>query len=193
MHISEPAEYAILGLLKIRPMHGYEMFQQFECGTLGQIVHLEMSQMYAFLKKLARLEYIEAQLASQGARPARKIFHLTETGHDIFLPWLTQPVEKPRDIRILFLIKLYFVQRFLRTQTPYLVSQQICACQRFLEHLEAKPRTDSQADDIAFLDHIVLRSRIHQTRSLLDWLHELQTELARGVTQKALGSHLDTA
>ena len=55
MQISEPAEYAILGLLESRPRHGYEMFQQFESGTLRQIVHLEMSQMYAFLKKLERL------------------------------------------------------------------------------------------------------------------------------------------
>jgi len=40
MHISEPAEYAILGLLESRPMHGYEMFQLFQGGILGQIIHL---------------------------------------------------------------------------------------------------------------------------------------------------------
>ena len=62
MYISEPAEYAILGLLQSQSMHGYEMFQQFKHGTLGEIVHLEMSQMYAFLKKLERLGYIEAEL-----------------------------------------------------------------------------------------------------------------------------------
>ncbi|HEU5229372.1 MAG TPA: PadR family transcriptional regulator [Ktedonobacteraceae bacterium] len=178
MQISEPAEYVILGLLKIRPMHGYEMFQQFEGGTPGQIVHLEMSQMYAFLKKLERLKFIEAELESQGTRPPRKIFHLTPLGHDVFLQWLIQPVEKPRDIRILFLIKLYFMDRFLSTRTAGLVEQQIDACQRFLEHLEAKHAPEEEAGDGAFFDHIVLRSRIHQTRSLLDWLHELQEELA---------------
>ena len=123
MHISEPAEYAILGLMKSRPMHGYEMFQQFENGTLGQIVHLEMSQLYAFLKKLERLQYITAQLESKGARPPRRVFQLTEAGQDVFLQWLTQPVEKPRDIRILFLIKLYFIQQWLPAQTGDLVEQ----------------------------------------------------------------------
>jgi len=58
MYISEPAEYAILGLLHSQPMHGYELFQEFKNSTLEEIVHLEMSQMYAFLKKLERLEYI---------------------------------------------------------------------------------------------------------------------------------------
>ncbi len=178
MQISEPAEYVILGLLKIQPMHGYEMFQQFESGTPGQIVHLEMSQMYAFLKKLERLKLIEAELESQGARPPRKIFHLTRTGQDVFLQWLTEPVEKPRDIRILFLIKLYFMEHFLPARTTTLVEEQISACRRFLEHLEARQSPKEETGDSAFFDHIVLRSRIHQTRSLLDWLHELQEELA---------------
>ncbi len=176
MQISEPAEYAILGLLKSRPMHGYEMFQQFEDGMLGKIVRLEMSQMYAFLKKLERLQYIESDLEMQGTRPPRKIFHLTESGHDLFMNWLTQPVEKPRDVRIFFLIKLYYVQQFLPHKVAYLINKEILACQHFLTHLEAKQGITP--DDTDFFDHVVLRSRIHQTRALLDWMRELQTELA---------------
>src|SRR6266699_1154046 len=131
MQISEPAEYAMLGLLEDRPMHGYEMFQQFESGTLRQIVHLEMSQMYAYLKKLERLEYIEAELEPQGVRPPRKIFHLTEPGRS-----------------------------------------------KFLDHLESQRLPNARTSDTAFLDHVVLRSRIHQTRALLDWLCELQRDFA---------------
>ncbi len=177
MQISEPAEYAILGLLEHRPMHGYEMFQQFENGTLGQIVHLEMSQMYAFLKKLERLRYIEAQLESQGTRRLRKVFHLTASGRDTFLRWLTEPVERPREIRLLFLIQLYFVQRIIPQQSAHLVNQQIAACLRFLEHLESQHPTDPETGDMAFFDHVVLRSRIYQTHALIDWLRELQHEL----------------
>ena len=178
MHISEPAEYVILGLLDSKPMHGYEMFQQFEGGTLGEIVHLEMSQMYAFLKKLERLEYIEAQLEPQGVRPPRKVYHLTGLGRNVFRQWLTEPVERPREIRILFLIKLYFVQHITPSQTPHLVKQQVLACRKFLEHLESRRPEDVEPGDEAFFDHVVLRSRIHQTRALLDWLDELQHEMA---------------
>lgn len=174
MQISEPAEYVILGLLYDRPLHGYEMFQQFEVGILGQIVHLEMSQLYAFLKKLERLAYIQAHLEPQGARPPRKVFHLTDEGHRVFMDWLKKPVERPRDIRILFLIKLYFVQRFVAAQTPHLIDAQITACQRFLAHLESQQSPDASSGDEAFFHHVVLRSRIHQTRSLLDWLVELR-------------------
>ncbi len=190
--MSEPAEYAILGLLESQPMHGYEMFQQFDGGTLGEIVHLEMSQMYAFLKKLERLHYIESELELQGTKPPRKVFHLTASGREVFFQWLTQPVEKPREVRILFLIKLYFVRRFLPEQTRPLIDHQIIACQQFLEHLEVRQHAETLAaetyresvssndaqSDTDFFDHVVLRGRIYQTRSLLDWLRELQRELA---------------
>jgi len=178
MQISEPAEYAILGLLERQPMHGYEMFQQFQSGILGQIVHLEMSQMYAFLKKLERLGYIEAELETQGVRPPRKIFHLTEQGRATFHAWLTTPVERPREIRLLFLIKLYFAQSLFPDHMPHLIDLEVATCQRFLTHLEAQRLPDMQSNDTAFLDHVVLRSRIHQTRALLDWLRELQAEFA---------------
>ena len=196
MYISEPAEYAILGLLHSQPMHGYEMFQEFRNSTLEEIVHLEMSQMYAFLKKLERLEYIEAELELQGPRPPRKIFHLTAMGRNIFFQWLGEPVVRPREIRILFLIKLYFVQQFIPKEMAPLVKKQIAACRNFLDHLESKhsqharhlsvlpmtlPRGQDErrgARDDTFFEHVVLRGRIYQTRSLLDWLHELQNELA---------------
>ncbi|HVB75321.1 MAG TPA: PadR family transcriptional regulator [Ktedonobacteraceae bacterium] len=178
MQISEPAEYAILGLLESQPMHGYEMFQQFQSGILSQIVRLEMSQMYAFLKKLERLEYIEAELEVQGVRPPRKTFHLTEQGRATFQAWLSMPVERPREIRLLFLIKLYFAQALMPDQLPRLIDLEVAACEKFLTHLEAQRLPDAQSSDTAFLDHVVLRSRIHQTRALLDWLHELQAEFA---------------
>jgi DNA-binding PadR family transcriptional regulator len=181
MQISEPAEYAILGLLESQPMYGYEMFQQFQNGTLRQIVHLEMSQMYAFLKKLERLEFIEAELEPQGIRPPRRIFHLTDTGRAVFHAWLTTPVERPREIRVSFLLKLYFVRKIIPDQTARLIEREISACRKFLDHLESQRLPDAHTSDSAFLDHVVLRSRIHQTRALLDWLCELQSDFAKAL------------
>lgn len=182
MQITEPAEYAMLGLLYSQPMHGYEMFQQFQKGILSQIIRLEMSQMYAFLKKLERLEFIKAHLEEQGARAPRKVFHITEAGRQAFTRWLTEPLIRPREIRIFFLIKLYFVQRFMPEEMPRLIEQQIAACRRFLQKLEARhiPRdaTALSMSDETFFERVVLRERIYQTRSLLEWLQELKRDLA---------------
>jgi DNA-binding PadR family transcriptional regulator len=176
MQISEPAEYTLLGLLQIQPMHGYEVFQQFEHGALSQIIHLEMSQMYAFLKKLEHLHYIEATTETQGNRPPRKIFHLTQAGRTIFIEWLFQPVQKTRDAHILFLIKLYFVQRFSPEKTISLVERQIQSSQLFLKHLREKQQEPPDTtNDTPFFEHVVLSSRIHQTQALIEWLQEFQS------------------
>jgi DNA-binding PadR family transcriptional regulator len=181
MQISEPAEYTLLGLFQTQPMHGYEVFQYFEHGALGQIIHLEMSQMYAFLKKLEHLQYIEATIETQGSRPPRKIFHLTSTGHSIFMEWLFQPVQKTRDAHILFLIKLYFVQRFAPEATISLVERQIQSSQHFLDHLREKqqepPLSRLEIKDTSFFEDVVLSSRIHQTQALIDWLREFQASM----------------
>lgn len=179
MQISEPAEYAILGLLAEQPMHGYELFQRFQGDVLGQIVHIEMSQLYAFLKKLERLLLLEATLEPQGARPPRKVYGLTSQGRALLLHWLSTPVERPRDIRIFFLIKLYFVQRQFAEQLPTLIEQEIATCQRFLASLEALRHGHGSIHDQAAFDQVVLHSRIYQTRALLAWLHELQAEFAQ--------------
>jgi Predicted transcriptional regulators len=187
MHISEPAEYAILGQLYERAMYGYEIYQQFESGILGRIVHLEISQMYAFLKKLERLQYIAAEVTFQGTRPPRKVFHLTATGRKVLQDWLLQPSEKPQDIRMLFLIRLYFVQRFFTAQTSQLLSKQIESCQHFLAHLETNQSLNTwQNRDAEFFDQIVLRSRIYQTQALLDLLYELQQTQSKENSQNKL-------
>ena len=137
--------------------------------------------MYAFLKKLERLNYIEAELEPQGVRPPRKIFHLTDLGRKTFLEWLSTPVERSREIRVLFLIKLYFVQRIIPDQTARLIDREIIACRKFLDHLESQRLPDASTSDSAFLDHVVLRSRIHQTRALLDWLSELEGDFQKAI------------
>ena len=179
MQISEPAEYAILGLLEEQPMHGYELFQRFQSEVLGQIVHIEMSQLYAFLKKLERLALVEAELEPQGVRPPRKVYRPTQDGRVLLHQWLTTPVERPRDIRIFFLIKLYFTQRQLPEQLPVLIEQEITTCKHFLASLETQHHGLVSMRDPANFAQVVLNSRIYQTRALLDWLHELRAEFAQ--------------
>lgn len=179
MQMSEPAEYAILGLLAEQPMHGYELFQRFQSEVLGQIVHVEMSQLYAFLKKLERLNVVEAELEQQGVRPPRKVYQLTQEGRAALREWLTTPVERPRDIRIFFLIKLYFVQRQLPAQLARVIDQEIATCTQFLTSLESQRHGKVSMREQAAFDQVVLSSRIHQTRALLDWLYLLQAEFAQ--------------
>ncbi|HEM62185.1 MAG TPA: PadR family transcriptional regulator, partial [Chloroflexi bacterium] len=104
-------QWVLLGLLKRKPMHGYELHQFFTSPSpLGQVWHLGMSQMYKLLKELEEQGYVEATLEEQETRPDRKVYHVTNAGEKALLDWLQTPVGGIRLIRVEFLGKLFLAQ-----------------------------------------------------------------------------------
>lgn len=184
MEISEPAEYALLGLLWNGPRHGYELHRAFAADQeLGAICRLEQSQLYAFLKKLEHLGYLESTLEPQEGRPPRRVVGLTKTGRNTFRQWIEAPVPRPREVRLLFLIKLYFARAFGVETIHALITRQIEACQVFLKKLQdAPPAAGERGHDTrpaeALQDFRVLvhQARIRQIEATIGWLAELQTQ-----------------
>lgn len=159
-------EHAVLGLLAIEPRHGYELAKEFAQDTvLGDIVHLEAGMLYAHLKKLSREGWVEAQLEPQEARPARRVFVLTPEGRAELNRWLSEPVDKTRDIRLEFLLKLYLARRTDPAIVPRLVSEQQTICEQFIASLEQQ--IEGEHDPFHVL---VLEMRLAQNRALARWL-----------------------
>jgi PadR family transcriptional regulator, regulatory protein AphA len=182
MEISEPAEYALLGLLWNEPRHGYELHRAFASDQeLGAICRLEQSQLYAFLKKLEHLGYLESTLEPQEGRPPRRLVGLTRKGRQIFRQWIEAPVPRPRDVRLPFLLKLYFARAFGTETILNLITRQIEACEAFLKKLqEGPPGAEGGSADVnssaALQDFriIVHQARIRQIEATIGWLAELQ-------------------
>lgn len=187
MEISEPAEYALLGLLWDEPRHGYELHRAFASDQeLGAICRLEQSQLYAFLKKLEHLGYLESTLEPQEGRPPRRLVGLTRKGRQIFRQWIEAPVPRPREVRLLFLLKLYFARAFGTATILNLITRQIEACEAFLKKLQEGPpgAAGSGSTDVnssaALQDFrvIVHQARIRQIEATIGWLAELQGQAA---------------
>jgi PadR family transcriptional regulator AphA len=184
MEISEPGEYALLGLLWDAPRHGYELHRAFAADQeLGTICRLEQSQLYAFLKKLEHLGYLEGYLEPQEGRPPRRIFRLTEAGGQVLRRWIEAPVPRPREVRLQFLLKLYFARQFGQDLVLNLISRQIEACQAFLKQME-KPEpahagpAPGSPKAIPFQDFrlTVHQARIRQIEATIGWLGELREQ-----------------
>ncbi|CAN5559065.1 PadR family transcriptional regulator [soil metagenome] len=159
-------EHAVLGLLAIEPRHGYELAKEFGSDTvLGDIVHLESGMLYAHLKKLERQGWVNAELEQQDARPARKVFSLTDSGSRELQRWLSEPVDKTRDIRLEFLLKLYLAHQSEPERARRLIREQQAICEQFIESLEAQ--IDQEEDEFRSL---VLEMRLAQNRALAQWL-----------------------
>ncbi|HUG14881.1 MAG TPA: PadR family transcriptional regulator [Thermomicrobiales bacterium] len=166
-------EYILLGLLRREPRHGYDLAREFSAGTtLGEIIHLEPSMLYAYLKKLEQAGYIRATLQSQGPRPPRRIFELSEAGADELTRWLAEPVERTRDLRLEFLLKLYIARDDEPEIAAGLIAEQHDLSERLVESL-ARQIEDEQDD----FRRLVLEMRLEQNRALLNWLAKARMDV----------------
>ena len=107
----EVAEYALLGLLREGPRHGYRLSAEFGAqGRLGVALRLKMSQMYADPAQAGAAEGLLVAHDEPGdaARRTRRVFALTPAGERAFDAWLAEPVEATREVRLAFLLKLAF-------------------------------------------------------------------------------------
>ncbi len=171
----EVAEYALLGLLRTGPCHGYRLAAAFAPdGRLGPVLRLKMSQMYAYLHKLERLGWLAAEDVPGTARP-RRVFALTPAGESAFDDWLSQPVEATRDVRLSFLVKLAFAIERDPTAAAGLVRRQRDTIRARLARLHAQ-MADTPGERLD-LRELALGHRIHQTAATLAWLEDLANTL----------------
>ncbi|MDM8520464.1 PadR family transcriptional regulator [Anaerolineales bacterium HSG6] len=166
-------EYALLGFLRERPMHGYEIHQKMMQPTgLSLVWHLKQSQLYALLGKMERWGYLSKKTEQRPSHPPRKVFELTALGQEQFLNWLENPVEHARELRIDFLAKLYFAQREDTSILQRLIDRQRQTCRTWLQ--SSQPRL---FDDETTYEVLVHQFRVGQIEAMLTWLDFCEEKL----------------
>ena len=175
-----PAEHAILGLLlrEEGSRHGYDLARYFsETEPLGIVLRLEPAMLYHHLKKLARAGWVTQTVEQIGSRPPRQVYHLTPEGRDELYRWLREPVAHTREIRLEFLVKLYFARIFDPGLANMLITEQreMSASQAssLRERIDAISKTEPSDDELFLRD--VLELRLLQTESAARWLNDLET------------------
>jgi len=190
-----PAEHAVLGLLALdgedpanqaAGRHGYDLARRFVEGEpLGEVLRLEPGMLYHHLKKLARAGWVEAagdepEAERRGAGPPRRRYRLTAAGAAELRRWLGAPVSHTREIRLEFLVKLYFARRLDPGRAERLIAEQQAVVARSADSLAVQLAAADQdatapAGDRAFR-RLVLGLRLAQTRAAAAWLDQLAAE-----------------
>jgi DNA-binding PadR family transcriptional regulator len=172
-------EWALLGLLIQKPMHGYELYRYFTApSALGQVWYLGLSQMYKLLKRLERQDYLQVTVEEQESYPDRKVYHITSSGRAAFLQWMEKPVSHTRLIRVEFLAKLFLARLLDSEMIERVIGIQLETCQAQLTRLQERMKNgewrmengDSRkasGEDFAYL---VFRFRRGQIEAVIDWL-----------------------
>jgi PadR family transcriptional regulator AphA len=170
-----PGELAVLGLLRLRPMHGYEMVCFLGDEGLDAVCPVEQSTLYTYLRNVESRELVDWTEERVGLRPPRKTYHLTGTGEAFIDEWLRKPVERMREVRLEFLLKLFFLNLLDRPAMRELLSHQIGVCEEYLAHVAAAPAESP-------FRRLVAQSKSSAAEATLGWLktyaYEIEHELA---------------
>lgn len=94
---------ALLGMLSLRAMSGYELRQAIE-SSIGNFWSESFGQIYPTLKRLERDGFVSAD---EGGRAGSKVYSLTESGRERLGRWL-EVMPQPQVPRNELLLKLFF-------------------------------------------------------------------------------------
>lgn len=163
-------EFALLGFLVSGPSHGYDLYQRF-MADLGQVWHLSQSQAYAILKRLEARGDVSVQLVEQEKLPARQMLHITEAGQRRFFEWLELKIGRTaRSIRLEFLTRLYFTQRYRPKQIVQIYQAQSVEIESTIRRLESL--LERLPPDQIF-NRLSLDLRLQQMRLIRNWMAEI--------------------
>lgn len=106
MSRTSKTEFAILGLLSLEPMSGYDM-KAFIAQSIGFFWQESYGQIYPTLKRLEDARLVRRKVRKQSGRPDRHVYSITAAGREHLRQWMTAETEPDR-LRHELLLKLFF-------------------------------------------------------------------------------------
>lgn len=174
-------KHAILTLLETEEGSGYDLLKRFK-SRLGYFWNASHQQIYAQLKTMREQGLLEYDLESQQDRPDRKVYRVTELGHQALLDWIEQPVKIDK-VNDALLVKLYAGHLSDPRRLLEEVHQHKQVHERMLqtflsleqEYQALSPQQKSQYT----LPYLTLRRGILGERAWLQWAEEVEAFLEK--------------
>ena len=174
---TESTRYAILGLLSIEPMSGYDIRRE-STETLAHFWHESYGQIYPTLAKLAREGLIKPAARAQDDARARKVYALTPKGRQALAAWRKRPPES-RPFRNELLLKLFTADapNDVRAHLRALADEERARLEEYAA-IERKIAREAKGHRSAALWKATVRYGVHRSRAVLAWCDETLKELS---------------
>lgn len=169
-------EFILVGLLQGKPLHGYALFEKLqETRELSLIWHVKRSKVYYLLEKLESQGLLESEIISHPSYPDRKTYSITREGQAQFSRWLAAPVRSGRNMRVVFLSRLFFALREGKSTADKLIEGQLRETRGWLDSLQGQL---ADLDDPDFITEQVFTFRIGQVQAMITWLENCQRKIS---------------
>ncbi len=158
----------ILGLLAVKPCHGYQLLEYFRApADLGQVWHLNTSQLYSILKRLEQNNFVTGKKMESDTAPSRTEYQLTEAGSKHLYQWLHEqnPSASTRRIRTEFLSRLY-IANLLDIPIEPIIQSQINTCLERKDDIMTMRNQIGEGIGFMSLDLI-----ISELETILQWIN----------------------
>lgn len=168
-------KHAILGMLSITPLSGYDLNRAF-VGSVAHFWHADQSQIYRTLDRLAADGAIKTKVIRQSGKPDRKVHSLTPAGRGELHRWLTSPLEEEK-IKEPFIARVFFAGSLSRPEIERILDERERQAKEKLQLLKALGRP---VDDLpSALRDATLRKGVLDAEAELTWIQETRGILER--------------
>ena len=159
--------YAILGLLTFGAMSGYDVLKLVE-RSIGHFLSPAKSQVYADLRRLARAGFATEELVEQDQRPNKRIFAITDEGHQALVRWLGEGPFEPDHVRSPFTVRLFFGHLIDRSSVIEQVEELRRNTERSLAELRAT-ESEIKDDEGLFYPYLTLKAGLMHCETEMRW------------------------
>ena len=174
------SKYAILGMLSIAPMSGYDIKKEVET-SISNFWTESYGQIYPVLKNLIAEKLVTKTVESEAGKPDRHVYALTAKGRKELRRWLLEGFA-PKIQRTEFLLTLFFGQE-VSTRTNIAHVEQFRELQRGLlqKYAAVEKELTRQYPDNPKAAYWLMTVRYgqHDSRALLEWCDKTLAELNR--------------
>lgn len=182
--------YALLGMLTLGSMSGYDIKQAIE-GSIGFFWTESYGQIYPILKSFVAEGLASVTVQEQDGRPDRKVYTITDAGRAELTAWLAEPADTERR-RIEVLLRLFFgpetdIEASIRQVEAYRAQHEaeLGKYQAIEQHLTTEPHSD------AGMPYWLITARYgqHISRATLEWCNETLASLKSMRDHSASSEH----
>ena len=179
---------AILGFLGERPRSGYDLKTRCFDEAARDFWTADQAQIYRTLERLQAARLVSVRRQRQSGKPDRKVYSLTEVGHQTLSAWLGSlvPLAPPRDA---FLLQLYFAAESADGELVAHLHARRALHQGRLDGLRAHGAASAQDPDVsarqALLRDAAFSGAIAVERAAIDWLDDCIEGLEAGTLPPA--------
>lgn len=171
------SRFAILGMLTLCPMSGYDIKKAIE-QSIGNFWSESYGQVYPLLKQLNEEGLTVSQAQKQAGKPERIMYTLTEEGFEQLQHWLAEPIENQVG-RNELLLKLFFGRQI----SPNLNMEHLRRFRALQEHnLRRYQQIETHLQDDTWQNaysRITLSYGRHECEALMAWCDETLALLQR--------------